>query len=221
MFHVLNFNQEVNMFSLQRILSSTALVLVLNACGSQVSESQRHSTDSSSPRDRSNEQASIGATSDMVNGNSSFARTQDPNQVKSVVCSYSVNGKTWEGKSKEECDRLKAAFEKSAQLPTTPLPGTPSASKPSDTNKQVACSFNVNGQLYEGKNQAECDKLKADLGIDTPSLPAPAPNSTPAPKPSTSSSVEISCAFNINGKLFEGKSQAECDKLKQDLGFQF
>jgi hypothetical protein len=45
------------------------------------------------------------------------------------------------------------------------------------------------------------------------------PNPAPAPAPGTSTNV--ACAFNINGKLYEGKTQAECDKLKKDLGLQF
>jgi hypothetical protein len=84
---------------------------------------------------------------------------------------------------------------------------------------QVACSFNINGKLYEGKSQAECDKLKKDLGLETAQPSTPAVPTAPAAGQSPSS--QVACSFNINGKLYEGKSQAECDKLKKDLGLSF
>lgn len=84
---------------------------------------------------------------------------------------------------------------------------------------QVACAFNVNGKLYEGKSQAECDKLKKDLGLgsELPSTPTPPTAPSAGEKPST----QVACAFNINGRLYEGKSQEECDQLKKDLGLSF
>jgi hypothetical protein len=85
-------------------------------------------------------------------------------------------------------------------------------------SSQVACSFNINGKLYEGKSQAECDKLKKDLGLDS-ALPAPSiPTAPAAPSAGGTPSTQVACAFNINGTLYEGKSQAECDKLRKDLG---
>jgi hypothetical protein len=36
-----------------------------------------------------------------------------------------------------------------------------------------------------------------------------------------STATDVSCAFNINGVLYEGDSQEECDRLKDDLGLSF
>jgi hypothetical protein len=66
--------------------------------------------------------------------------------------------------------------------------------------------------------------LKKDLGItmNFPPIPAPSVPAVPAvPSAPSAPATDVACAFNINGKLYEGKSQAECDKLKKDLGLQF
>ncbi len=200
------------MLSLKHLFTATALLVLMNACGSSPQTSTGDA--SIAPQVESNE-----TNVDPLNAEarSAVVMADAPNGGSAVACSYSINGKNSEGKTQEECDRLKKEFDKLAAASSIPAPlPVPSAAAPGSS--QVACSFNINGKLYEGKTQAECDKLKKDLGITTtlPSIPAPAP----APAPSAPVVSNVACAYNINGKLYEGKTQAECDKLKKDLGFQ-
>ncbi|HYX35887.1 MAG TPA: hypothetical protein VE954_22535 [Oligoflexus sp.] len=180
------------MLSLNKVLSASAILLLLNACGTKSSKKDRDAA-------------------------------PNPETTAGVACTYSVNGKTLEGKTQEECDQLKEEFEKATDSAASVLPTAPSA-KESPTapgESQVTCAFSIDGKLYEGKSQVECDQLKKDLGItvNVPSVASPEPAASSSQSPTSVSNV--TCAFDINGQLHEGKSQAECDKLKKDLGFQF
>jgi hypothetical protein len=205
------------MLILKNVMSAAALLLLLNACGTSSQESPRRV--SQTPKTDTVAGASTTgvptAEKEAADAQASYVRVDAADGQSAFACSYSINGKTVEGKSQEECERLKKDFEKAAGSI-----GVPSA--PAAGQTQVACAFNINGKSYEGKTQAECDKLKQDLGItmNIPSIPVPAPTPTPAPtQPQTS--VNVICQFNINGKSYQGKTQAECDKLKKDLGLQF
>jgi hypothetical protein len=205
----------------KNLIPAAALLLLLNACGTS-SDTARHANEAPEKGTTTNApeaQAPAGKT-DAAAKPSGYVQVEAADGQSVVACSFSVNGKTVEGKTQEECDRLKKDFEKETGAVPVPTPVPPQAPAGSGES-QVACAFNINGKLYEGKSQAECDKLKKDLGITTsvPTLPAPVP--APAPAPSQGSETKVACAFNINGKLYEGKSQAECDKLKKDLGLQF
>jgi hypothetical protein len=216
------------MLSLKNVLPAAALLLLLNACGAAPTETARQVKQT--PRTESTPKAPQVETSSGSAGSqdaqASYVRVDAANGQSAFACSYSINGKTVEGKSQEECERLKKDFEKAAGAISVPVPpAIPAPSVPAGSDTQVACAFNINGKLYEGKSQAECDKLKKDLGItmNIPTLPAPTPVIVPAPAPTPApgTSTNVACAFNINGKLYEGKTQAECDKLKKDLGLQF
>lgn len=216
------------MLSLKNVLPAALLLLLLNACGEAPSDNARQVNNL--PQTESKVEAPQVETSSGTPGASDaqagYVRVDAANGQSSFACSYSINGKTVEGKSQEECERLKKDFEKAAGSIGVPVPpAVPAPSVPAGGDTQVACAFNINGKLYEGKSQAECDKLKKDLGItlNIPSIPAPAPAPVivPAPAPAPGTSTNVACAFNINGKLYEGKTQAECDKLKKDLGLQF
>lgn len=216
------------MLSLKNVLPTAALLLLLNACGAAPTETARQVKQT--PRTETTTEVTQVETSsntaDSQDAQASYVRVDAANGQSAFACSYSINGKTVEGKSQEECERLKKDFEKAAGAIGVPLPpAVPAPTVPAGSDTQVACSFNINGKLYEGKSQAECDKLKKDLGItlNVPSIPAPAPVIVPkpAPAPAPGTSTNVACAFNINGKLYEGKTQAECDKLKKDLGLQF
>jgi hypothetical protein len=212
------------MLFLKNPLPAAALLLLLTACGTSPNESARHGTETPQTDSKVAAPQTFAPSGEAgaADAQASYVRVDAANGQSAFACSYSINGKTVEGKSQEECDRLKKDFEKAAGSvsvpvpPAAPVPATPAAPAAGDT--QVACAFNINGKLYEGKTQAECDKLKKDLGItmNIPTIPAPAPAPVPA-QPATN----VACAFNINGQLFEGKTQAECDKLKKDLGLQF
>jgi hypothetical protein len=154
------------------------------------------------------------------------AQEANSHQGNAVVhCSFQIDGQSYEGKSQAECDKLKEELGIDFKLPNTP---SPKPVQEKEESNVVHCAFNVNGELYEGKSQAECDQLKKDLGIELPPLPNPpsTPPSQPTPPPPPPSQpndpgqgdVVVRCAFNINGVLYEGNSQAECDKLRQDLG---
>ena len=142
---------------------------------------------------------------------------------KSVACAFSINGKNYEGKSEAECDKLKAELNIPGAKKPLPLPASPVANPPASSQK-VSCAFSVNGKDYTGSTQAECDKLKQDLGIGAlpsipaPKIPAPAVPAPTVPAPSSDGTTAVSCAYNVNGVLHEGKTQAECDKLKQQFG---
>jgi hypothetical protein len=212
------------MLSLKNVLPAAALLLLLNACGEAPTKNARQ--ENKTPQTESTTEGSQvqtpAGTPGASDAQSSYVRVDGANGQSVFACSYSINGKTLEGKSQEECERLKKDFEKAAGSISVPVPpAIPAPSVPAGSDTQVACAFNINGKLYEGKSQAECDKLKKDLGItmNIPTLPAPTPVIVPAPASGTSTNV--ACAFNINGKLYEGKTQAECDKLKKDLGLQF
>ncbi len=217
------------MLSWKNALPTAALLLLLNACGSQTVDPAApvSSTPTVAPNPSATNTVELPQTpapgTPQADAQSSYVRVDGADGQSVVACSYSINGKKFEGKSQEECDRLKKDFEKEAAAVGVPLPpSTPAPTAPAGGQAQVACAFNINGKLYEGKSQAECDKLKKDLGItiSVPSLPVPAQVPTPAPAASTPA-TNVACAFNINGKLYEGKTQAECDKLKKDLGLQF
>lgn len=218
------------MLSLKNVLPAAALLLLLTACGEAPTDSARqvNKTPQTESTADSPQIQTPSASPGAADAQSSYVRVDGANGQSVFACSYSVNGKTVEGKSQEECERLKKDFEKAAGSISVPVPpAIPAPSVPAGSDTQVACAFNINGKLYEGKSQAECDKLKKDLGItmNIPTIPAstpvivPAP--TPAPAPAPGTSTNVACAFNINGKLYEGKTQAECDKLKKDLGLQF
>lgn len=147
-------------------------------------------------------------------------------QPSSVHCSFSVDGKNYEGRSAEECEQLKADLGLETQAPIS------QPKSPNTDTSAVHCAFNINGELYEGRSKEECDKLREDLGLEEvvitpvdkpaeepaeqPVEEAPAEQATPAP---TNESYQ--CAFNINGVLYEGDSREKCDKLKKDLGINF
>jgi hypothetical protein len=92
----------------------------------------------------------------------------------------------------------------------------------------VSCSFTVNGTTHKGHSAEECATLRTQLGfhpsghlITKPPTQPLTPSPTPAPvvstsSPTTSSSVAPSalCSFDVNGQLFTGNSQTECDELK-------
>jgi len=199
---------------------AAALLLLLTACGTSPSEQSRQPAVKPTTDSTNSSSETVAPTEAPTDVQSGFVRVDAGEGQSVVACSYSINGKKAEGKSQAECDQLKKDFEKSAGAGSVPVP--PVASTPAAPgNTQVACAFNINGKLYEGKSQAECDKLKKDLGItvNVPSIPAP--TQTPAPAQGSTPATNVACAFNINGTLYEGKSQAECDKLKKDLGLQF
>ncbi|MFW7381368.1 MAG: hypothetical protein ACOH5I_21340 [Oligoflexus sp.] len=111
----------------------------------------------------------------------------------------------------------KSASPDQGQAPQQPSPNTPAPGG----NQVVKCAFNINGVLYEGNSQAECDQLRAQLGINvgqTPTLPTTPKQPTLATPPANGEQNVVRCAFNINGVLYEGNSQAECDQLRRDLG---
>ncbi|HET9235754.1 MAG TPA: hypothetical protein VFO10_00805 [Oligoflexus sp.] len=216
------------MLSLKNVLPAAALLLLLNACGAAPTENSRqvNQTPKTESTQTGPQAEAPSAPGDAAVAQSGYVRVDGADGQSAFACSYSINGKTVAGKSQEECERLKKDFEKAAGSIGVPVPpAIPAPTVPAGSDNQVACAFNINGKLYEGKSQAECDKLKKDLGItmNIPTIPAPAPVivPTPAPAPAPGTSTNVACAFNINGKLYEGKSQAECDKLKKDLGLQF
>lgn len=216
------------MLSLKNVLPAAALLLLLNACGTAPTETARQvkPTPNTESTPQSPQTETTSGTAGSSDAQAGYVRVDAADGQSAFACSYSINGKTFEGRSQEECERLKKDFEKAAGSTGVPLPpAAPAPTVPAGSDTQVACAFNINGKLYEGKSQAECDKLKKDLGItlNVPSIPAPAPVIVPkpAPAPAPGSSTNVACAFNINGKLYEGKTQAECDKLKKDLGLQF
>jgi hypothetical protein len=115
-------------------------------------------------------------------------------------------------------------------------------SAPSAIGSVTLCSYNVNGQTFSGNTQADCDKIKHDLGLDqqavprTPTtpptqaqVPTPAPTlaqvPTPAPTlaqvptgaPTQVGASQPLCSFNVNGVTFTGTSQAECDELRREI----
>jgi hypothetical protein len=224
-----HFTMRLSMLFWKNALPAAALLLLLNACGTSpesartVAETPEKETTSKTNKPETETPVTRPEATDAQ---SSYVRVDAADGQSAVACSFSVNGKTVEGQSQEECERLKKDFEKAAGSVSVPSPLPPQAPATSGQS-QVACAFNINGKLYEGKSQAECDQLKKDLGITTnvPTLPAPVPAPVPAPAPapapSQGSDAKVACAFNINGQLYEGKSQAECDKLKKDLGLQF
>jgi hypothetical protein len=212
------------MLSLKNVVPTAALLLLLNACGTGPSESARHVNQTPKSETTAELPETMAPATDAASPamQSGFVKVDAANGQSVVACSYSINGKTVEGKSQEECDRLKKDFEKAAGSVGAPVPpAAPVPSTPAAGQTQVACSFNINGTLYEGKTQAECDKLKKDLGITMNFPPIPAPSVPAVPSAPSAPATDVACAFNINGKLYEGKSQAECDKLKKDLGLQF
>jgi hypothetical protein len=112
---------------------------------------------------------------------------------------------------------------------------------PSAIGSVTLCSYNVGGQTFSGNTQADCDKIKHDLGLDNQAVPrippptaAPIPAEVPtgapiqaevptgapiqaevaAPKPSASQPL---CTFNVNGVTFTGTTQAECDELRKEI----
>ncbi len=214
------------MLSWKNALPAAALLLLLNACGSPSGEPSTPvgPTPTVAPQSTATNNVELPQTAAPgTDPQAGYVRVDGADGQSVVACSYSINGKKFEGKSQEECDRLKKDFEKEAAAAGVPVPpSAPAPASPAAGQTQVACAFNINGKLYEGKSQAECDKLKKDLGItiSVPSLPVPAQVPLPAPATSTAAS-DVACAFNINGKLYEGKTQTECDKLKKDLGLQF
>lgn len=142
-------------------------------------------------------------------------------QIEDYQCSYSINGETLNGSSKAECDALKEqlAATKESNSPNAPQPAE--ESHENTTNTMVQCSFNINGELFEGDSKEECDKLKKDLGIDKlleDILSGTAPTETSGGGSETVSNSAYKCQFNINGELFEGDSKEACDKIKKDLG---
>ena len=94
----------------------------------------------------------------------------------------------------------------------------------SQGQEATACSFVVNHQSYSGKTVAECEKLKKDLAISIPST-IPTPTAPVVVKPTdtvvSSNTSASSCQFSVNGTKYEGRTQAECDKLIKDLGIKF
>ncbi|HYX38442.1 MAG TPA: hypothetical protein VE954_35515 [Oligoflexus sp.] len=208
------------MFSWKNALPLVALVVLLNACGTSPAESERGAVPSQSrvtPADASGAQDPV-RTEVPTDMQSSYVQVDGADGQSVFACSYSINGKTVEGKSKEECDRLKKDFEKAAGTPSVPAPAAPQT-PPASGQTQVNCAFNINGKSYVGNSQAECDKLKKDLGLGGTAPTTPA--SPPAPSQGSTPATNVACAFNINGKSYVGNSQAECDKLKKDLGLQF
>ncbi len=213
---------------LKHLVTTAALLVLINACGSSSDSPKRsetpQQTETNTVMPGSTVEKPVQTSADAITttpADASFIQTFGPDGGSAIACAYNINGKLSEGKTKEECDKLKKEFEKA--VGTAAVPSAPSTG---GTSSQVACSFNINGKLYEGKSQAECDKLKKDLGItlSIPSLPSTpkAPAQTPVPStPSAGTVTDVACAFNVNGKLYEGKTQEECDKLKKDLGISF
>lgn len=154
-------------------------------------------------------------------------------QVES--CAYLIRGVLYEGSSKQQCDELRSDLNQdllaegldSEEAEVTEGEESPSVSNVepeagqaagNGENLSVICSFNVNGTAYVGKSQAECDKLRKDLGFDQFFTPIPTLPQPPAQQGGQSS---YQCSFNINGVLYQGDSKEKCDKLKRDLGFNF
>jgi hypothetical protein len=77
--------------------------------------------------------------------------------------------------------------------------------------KVVACSFDIDGEKFEGNTEEECEQLKADLGLDQ----------SPTQPDEGATSSDYVCQFNINGEVYDGNSKEECDQLKEDLGINF
>jgi hypothetical protein len=145
------------MLSLKKVLTAAALLLLVNACGTTPTENARQvkPTPKTESTPQSPQTETTSGTAGSSDAQAGYVRVDAADGQSAFACSYSINGQTFEGRSQEECERLKKDFEKAAGSTGVPLPpAAPAPSVPAGSDTQVACAFNINGKLYEGKSQA-------------------------------------------------------------------
>lgn len=161
-------------------------------------------------------------------------RSSDESETSSeaYACSYNVNGKVFEGSTREECESGMSG-QQGSQGPSTST-GVPGG--------KAMCSYNVYGTEVKGYSQAECNALASSLkGGNSPSNPqmpttpggmpqvpagpmgpGPMGPSTPGPMtPSGGGGGAYSCSYNVNGVEERGDTEAECKALEKKYGNPF